>query len=102
VDYFTTGTGNSANQGRRSEAAKGISTMSKINIRGKIGINCVSSNAHTVEIGKSYNGSGDDAFGGAEEWPTVRAKVAFQVGEELRAQRFAQKLTKLIREEFKP
>lgn len=74
--------------------------MSKINIAGKIGINWKSGNAHTIEIGKSYNGSGDDAFGGAKEWPTVRAEIGFQVDEERRALAFAGKLTKLIKDEF--
>jgi hypothetical protein len=74
--------------------------MSRINIAGLIGINCESGNAHHVDIGKSYNGSGDDAFGGATEWPTIRAEIAFQVGEERRAIDFARKLTALIHEEF--
>jgi len=75
--------------------------MSRINIAGKIGVNYKSSNAHHVDIGKSFNGADDDSFGGAEEWPTVRAEISFQAGEERRALDFAKKLTALIREEFK-
>lgn len=74
--------------------------MSKINLAGKIGNNCKTGNAHSVEIHKNYNGSGDDAFGGAREWPHVTAKIGFQVGEERRAIDFARKLTKLIKSEF--
>ena len=74
--------------------------MSRISIDGKVGDNCPTSNAHYVDIGKSYNGSGDDAFGGADEWPTVRAQISFQVGEERRALDFAKKLTELIHREF--
>ena len=75
--------------------------MSKISIKGKIGNNCEVSDAHTVEIHSNYNGSGDDAFGGARAWPHVTAKIGFQVGEERRAIDFARKLTALIRKEFK-
>lgn len=74
--------------------------MSKISIEGKIGNNCETSNAHTVEIHKNYNGSGDDAFGGAREWPVVTVKVGFQVGEERRAIDFAKKVTAIIHAEF--
>lgn len=74
--------------------------MSTINIQGKVGNGELVGNAHHVETSKSYNGSGDDAFGGAEEWPTVRAEIAFQVGEERRALDFARKLTELIKDEF--
>ena len=74
--------------------------MSKISIERKVGNNCEVSNAHTVEIHSHFNGSGDDAFGGAREWPHVTAKIGFQVGEERRAIDFARKVTELIREEF--
>lgn len=74
--------------------------MSKINIAGKIGNDCETSNAHVVEVRKSYNGSGDDAFGGAREWPTVWAEVSFQTGEDRRALDFAKKLSALINAEF--
>jgi len=74
--------------------------MSKISIEGKIGNDFETGNAHTVEIHKNYNGSGDDAFGGAREWPCVTAEIGFQVGEERRAIDFAKKLTELIRSEF--
>jgi hypothetical protein len=75
--------------------------MSKINIAGRIGNDFETSNAHSVEIHKNYNGSGDDAFGGAREWPHVTALVGFQVGEERRALNFSKKLVALIKEEFK-
>lgn len=74
--------------------------MSKLNIPGRIGNDCEVDNAHTVEIHNNYNGSGDDAFGGAREWPHVTVKVGFQVGEERRAIDFAKKVTELIHAEF--
>lgn len=74
--------------------------MSKLNLAGKIGNNCETGNAHTIEIHKNYNGSGGDAFGGADEWPVVSASIGFQVGEERRAIDFAKKLSALIKSEF--
>jgi hypothetical protein len=74
--------------------------MSKINIPGKVGINCEVGNAHTVEIRSSHNGAGDDEFGGAREWPTVWAQIQFQTGDERRALDFARKLSDLIKSEF--
>lgn len=74
--------------------------MSRINIEGKIGNGELVGNAAVVEIRESLNGSGDDAFGGANSWPSVRAEVEFQTGEERRALDFARKLTELIKSEF--
>lgn len=76
--------------------------MSTIYFDGKIGNNCEVGRAHMVEIGRNYNGSGEEAFGGAMEWPVVKAHVGFQVGEERRAIDFAKKLTELIHAEFGP
>jgi hypothetical protein len=74
--------------------------MAKLSLPGLIGNNCETDNAHVIEISKSYNGSGDDAFGGADEWPTLYITVGFQTGEGQRAVRFARKLSTLIKEEF--
>lgn len=76
--------------------------MSRINIPGLIGNNELIDNAGVIDIGTSINGSGDEAFGGVEEWPTVRAEISFQTGQERRALDFARKLSTLIRSEFGP
>lgn len=74
--------------------------MSKISLAGMIGKGEEVGNAHIIEIRESFNGSGDDAFGGASSWPTIWVEVNFQSGEEHRAIDFAKKLTALIRSEF--
>jgi len=45
--------------------------------KGVLGNNAGCSNAHELEIGFSYNGSGKEAFGGADQWPTIKIKIAF-------------------------
>lgn len=34
-------------------------------------------NSNTVRLIKNYNGSGPEAFGGAEDWPVIEAKITF-------------------------
>jgi hypothetical protein len=58
------------------------------------------SGVHEIEIGYHYNGSGPESFGGARQWPTVEATVAFNVGEEEKQKTFAVALAKLIDEFF--
>lgn len=54
------------------------------------------SNAHVVEVHYNYNGSGGDAFGGADEWPVVTCKIGFQEGQEAEADALAEKIRNLI------
>jgi hypothetical protein len=49
---------------------------------GLLGNNTDSSNAHTVKLHRNYNGSGQSAFGGADEWPVLTAHFSFPVGSE--------------------
>jgi hypothetical protein len=51
--------------------------------KGKLGRNCPIENAHKIELGYSYNGGGEDAFGGARKWPTLRIEISFEEGHEL-------------------
>lgn len=74
--------------------------MSKLSLPGLIGNNCETGNAHTVEVRESFNGAGDDAFGGARRWPTVWVEINFQSHEGQRAIAFAKKLSELIKQEF--
>lgn len=74
--------------------------MSKISLTGMIGKGEEVGNAHIIEIRESFNGSGDDAFGGARSWPTIWVEVNFQTGEQRRSIDFAKKLLELIKSEF--
>jgi len=74
--------------------------MSTISLDGLIGNKCAVGNAHTIELRNSYNGAGDDQFGGAREWPTIWVQVQFQTGENRRALAFMKKLTEMIKQEF--
>jgi hypothetical protein len=71
-------------------------------LEGKLGRDSACDNAHEVELGYSYNGSGGAAFGGADKWPTVRASVSFQEGEEAKRDEFGKRLLALIEEFFAP
>jgi hypothetical protein len=51
---------------------------------------------HTIEEHYNYNGSGDDAFGGAKKWPVVTCHVAFSTGDEKRRDDFGVKLREFI------
>jgi hypothetical protein len=68
---------------------------------GIIAKGCSYKNAHELELRSSYNGSGESAFGGAKEWPTLTLKVAFQVGEEDLRARLAVELAKTVHQLMK-
>jgi hypothetical protein len=70
------------------------------NMNGKIGNNHESDNAHKLEVRHHINGSGPTAFGGAYQWPVVKAQVSFQTGEEDKANAFAEKLRIFIYQEL--
>jgi hypothetical protein len=59
-------------------------------------------NAHKIEVGHHYNGSGDDVFGGAEKWPVISLELSFQEGEEKKAVEFAKKLMLFLEKETLP
>lgn len=59
-----------------------------------------SRNAVRIELGKSFNGSGKSAFGGAKDWPTLRVTIPFQVGEEKRMERVADRIGELLEDEY--
>jgi len=61
---------------------------------GKIGNDFESSNAVTMELQDHYNGSGEQAFGGAHSWPAITLKVGLQTGEE----KIRDDLAKLLRD----
>ena len=62
----------------------------------KIGINYLTENSNKVKLSYHYNGSSNEAFGGADKWPVIMAEVSFQTGEEVIAQKFAEDLMKFI------
>ena len=45
-----------------------------------------------IELKHHYNGSGGDAFGGADHWPALDASFSFPEGREDLAVKFAQRL----------
>ena len=49
----------------------------------------------------SFNGSGADAFGGAEQWPVVSMKITFEEDDEEKALKFAKKLMAFIEKNTK-
>ena len=57
-----------------------------------------SENAHTVRNGFNYNGSGEDAFGGAKSWPVVTATVSFPTGRDDLAKRLTGDLKTFVDE----
>jgi hypothetical protein len=67
---------------------------------GVLGGNCLIGGAHEVEQHYNYNGGGSDAFGGADQWPVISARVAFPAGDEVRAAAFAAKLRAFIDQEI--
>jgi len=69
---------------------------------GKMGRNYTCSNAHEIKAGYNFNGSGPDAFGGAREWPTAHAKVAFQEGQEKERDAFVEALKDFVSDYFEP
>ncbi len=64
---------------------------------GKEAKGCKVSNTISIELGKSYNGSGPNAFGGAKEWPYLRIEIPFQVGEEERMKTIADMIEKKLK-----
>ena len=58
-------------------------------------------NAQTIKLVYQSNGSGPNAYGGAERWPGVSCDVSFQEGQEEKARTFYSKLKVLIEEEFR-
>ena len=50
--------------------------------KGVMGRNYKACNAHKLEEHYNYNGSGDDAFGGANEWCVVTLHIGLQEGQE--------------------
>jgi len=65
-----------------------------------IGRGVLSGNGFTLEQAHHYNGSGDDAFGGAEEWPHLKLNLGFEEGQEIEAAAFAEKLMEFIDHEL--
>ena len=70
------------------------------NAYGFMGLGQGVGNAYILKARYHFNGSGPQFFGGAEKWPAVTLEVAFQVGEEERANLFAEQLKKLVEEYF--
>lgn len=71
---------------------------------GKIGKGCMCDNTHLIEIGYHYNGSGKQAFGGAEKWPSLKIQIDFEEGQEDSAKLFLKKLQPhidILLQEFK-
>jgi len=64
----------------------------------KLGNDCLVNNAIEIVCKTNINGSGDEAFGGAKEWPVIKCEVPFCTGEEEKAQKFYDKLKKFIEE----
>lgn len=56
---------------------------------------------HKVTTAYHFNGSGEDAFGGARQWPVISAKIGFQEGEEEKVLKFAKKLMAFIEKNTK-
>jgi hypothetical protein len=69
---------------------------------GKLGRDHACSNAHGVEAGYNFNGSGGTAFGGAAMWPVVKAKIAFQEGQDAERDAFAEALKDFVSDYFAP
>lgn len=63
---------------------------------GYIGGSVRFTNAHTLELGYSYNGSGKEHFGGAKQWPVLILKVSFCEGEERKRDILARTLLGII------
>jgi hypothetical protein len=55
-------------------------------------------NGSSIEVSPHFNGSGPQAFGGANSWPHVRADVSLPVGKEELAQELALRLRETIAE----
>ncbi len=68
---------------------------------GMLGRGCSYANAHTVKTAYHFNGSSNDAFGGAEQWPVVSMEITFEEGEEEKALKFAKKLMAFIEKNTK-
>jgi len=69
---------------------------------GKLGRNYSCSNAHEIQAGYHFNGSGDKAFGGAREWPVVKTVIAFQEGQEKERDAFVEALKTFVSDYFEP
>lgn len=69
-------------------------------IPNRIGNNCMMGNAIQIRAAYHHNGSGPQAFGGAQTWPHLEIQIGASVGEEKRLAGLAQKIAKLIEEEF--
>lgn len=67
---------------------------------GLIGIKSDSPNAIEIEAGANYNGSGREYFGGAYNWPSIKMKIGFQVGEDNKRDLFIKKLQDFIDKEL--
>lgn len=63
---------------------------------GFLGRHAPSSNAYEIEFGYRINGSGKEAFGGADKWPHITLRIAFEEGQELEAYQFYRKLHHLL------
>jgi len=70
-------------------------------LKGKLGKDYTSNNAHEIESGWHYNGSGAQAFGGAASWPHAKLDVSFQTGEEAKRDAFVEALKKFVADYFK-
>ena len=81
---------------------KSCSTRDEQVASGKLGRNSECSNAHEVQCGYHYNGSGGKSFGGADKWPHLSVKVSFQEGEEAKRDELAKQMMNLIAEFFEP
>lgn len=67
---------------------------------GLIGKGFLVDNACRMETTHSINGSGQNAFGGAEKWPTITTQISFQEGQEKERDEFAAKLREFIENHF--
>jgi hypothetical protein len=63
---------------------------------GLMGNNVKYHNAHEMELGYQFNGSGSDSFGGADKWPALEIKIPFPAGREDLRDDFGERFRKII------
>jgi hypothetical protein len=54
--------------------------------------NTITENAHRIKLSYRYNGSGKEAFEGADKWPVVDIQISFPENCEDKAKKFIQKI----------
>lgn len=55
-------------------------------------------NAVTISLGESINGSGPEAFNGAKSWPTLWLEIPFEVGDEEKMEALASRFEMILRD----